>query len=355
MSVEARLRLPRGDFVLDVDLALPGRGVTAVFGPSGSGKTTLLRAVAGLEHAVDGHVKVGDMLWQDGEHFVPVHRRSVGFVFQEASLFSHLNVRGNLEYGLRRVPESERRVSLERAIDLLGIAPILGRRTDSLSGGERQRAAIARALAVSPRILMMDEPLAAVDLMHKQEIMPYLESLHDELDIPVLYVSHAIDEVAGLADTLVLLEAGRTVAVGTTRDMLTHPKLPFLHDAGAEAIVETVVAAHDDAFYLTYLDFPGGRFAVTRRPLPVGEVVRVRVAARDVSLTLEKQSGTSIMNLFPATIEDIVEDGRAQAMVRLAAGEATLLSRITAKSAVDLGLKPGQSVYAQVKAVALPA
>lgn len=355
MSIQARFRIPKSDFVLDVDLALPQRGVTAVFGPSGSGKTTFLRAVAGLERCADGLLKVGDMLWQDGEYFVPTHQRAVGYVFQEASLFSHLDVRRNLEYGLRRVPVSRRRVSLATAIELLGIGPILERRTEGLSGGERQRVAIARALAVSPGLLMMDEPLAAVDLMHKQEIMPYLEALHAELDIPVLYVSHAIDEVASLADTLVLLESGRARAVGATEDMLTRLDLPFMHDADAEAVVETVVAAHDDAFGLTYLDFPGGRFSVTRRPLAVGESVRLRVAARDVSLALTRQSGTSIMNIFPATIEDIAREGRAQAMVRLASGGVTLLSRITAKSMVELGLAPGQSVYAQVKAVALVA
>ena len=353
MSIEARFRIPRGDFLLDVDLNLPAQHVTGIFGPSGSGKTTFLRAVAGLDHASDGLLKLGDTVWQDGAYFVPTHRRSIGYVFQEASLFSHLDVERNLEYALRRVPESERKVSMETAIELLGIGPILGRRTDSLSGGERQRVAIARALAASPRILMMDEPLAAVDLMHKQEIMPYLQSLHDELDIPVLYVSHSIDEVAGLADTLALLERGRAKAVGPVQDMLTRLDLPFVHDADAEAIVETVVAEHDDAFDLTYLDFPGGRFAVTRRSLPVGDIVRLRVAARDVSLTLERQTGTSILNLFPATVEDIVQDGRAQSMVRLVAGGVTLLSRITTRSAFELGLEPGRSVYAQVKAVAL--
>ncbi|MDZ7840098.1 MAG: molybdenum ABC transporter ATP-binding protein [Gammaproteobacteria bacterium] len=353
MSIETRFRISRSDFALDIDLALPGRDVTAVFGPSGSGKTTFLRAVAGLEHDPDGCVKVGDMLWQDGAHFVPTHERSIGFVFQEASLFSHLDVRRNLEYGLRRVPESARKVSLDRAIELLGIGPLLARRTDGLSGGERQRVAIARALAVSPGILMMDEPLAAVDLGHKQEIMPYLESLHDELDIPVLYVSHAIDEVASLADTLVLLEAGRAVACGPTRELLTRPDLPLLHDPDAEALVETVVAEHDEAFHLTYLDFPGGRFAVTRHSLTVGDVVRLRVLARDVSLTLARPTGTTILNVFPATIEDVVREDPAQVLVRLTAGGITLLSRITARSAAELELKPGRTVYAQVKAVAL--
>lgn len=353
MSIEARFRIARGDFLLDVDLRLPRGKVTAVFGPSGSGKTTFLRAVAGLDRAEDGFLKVGETLWQDGRFFVPTHKRSIGYVFQEASLFSHLNVRRNLEYGLRRVPESQRRVSLDRAIDLLGIGRLLERRTDTLSGGERQRVAIARALAVSPGLLVMDEPLAAVDLTHKQEIMPYLQSLHDELDIPMLYVSHAIDEVASLADHLVLLAEGRAEAAGATEQMLTRLDLPLVHEAEAEAVVVTEVAQHDDRFDLSYLDFPGGRFAVTGRHLPVGEVVRLRVAARDVSLTLDRQSGTSILNQFAATIEDIMQESPSQVVVRLRAGSAILLSRVTARSAAELELAPGMAVHAQVKAVAL--
>ncbi|MCP5021066.1 MAG: ATP-binding cassette domain-containing protein, partial [bacterium] len=171
-------------------------------------------AIAGMERCQDGFLRVGDMLWQDGAHFVPPHQRPLGYVFQEASLFQHLNVRRNLEYGVKRVPKSDRQVSMQRAIDLLGIAPLLNRKAHQLSGGERQRVAIARALAVSPKILLMDEPLSALDLARKQEIMPYLESLHDELDIPLLYVSHAPDEVARLADHLVLLEEGGISASG---------------------------------------------------------------------------------------------------------------------------------------------
>jgi molybdate transport system ATP-binding protein len=353
MTIEARFRIDQGDFVLDVDLSLPAQGVSSLFGPSGCGKTTLLRAIAGLEHHRDGFLKVGDMTWQEGGLFVPPHKRPLGYVFQESSLFPHLSVRRNLEYGVRRVAESERRVSLEQAIALLEIEPLLERKPDTLSGGERQRVAIARALAVSPRLLLMDEPLASLDESRKQEILPYIESLHRELDIPVIHVSHAPDEVARIADHLVLLEAGNVVASGDVHEIFTRLDLPPALDSDAAAIIEAVVAGHDEAYHLTYLEFAGGRVSVPREDLQVGSEVRLKLAARDVSLTLEHQSGTSILNILPAVIDEITDEDSAQVTVRLLAGEAPILARITRKSAVDLALKPGKSVYAQVKSVAL--
>ena len=353
MSIQARFHIDRGQFSLDVDLTVPGHGVTALFGPSGCGKTTLLRAIAGLEHHRDGVLKVGDMTWQSAERFVPSHRRALGYVFQEASLFAHLSVRRNLEYGVKRVPREQRKVALAQAIELLGIAPLLERDPAGLSGGERQRVAIARALAVSPRLLLMDEPLAGLDLNRKQEILPYIESLHSELDIPVIYVSHSPDEVARLADYLVLLQAGRVVGGGDIHEMLTRLDSPLAHGSDAETLIEAAVAGHDDTYHLTYLDFAGGRFTVIRKPLPVGSTVRLRVAARDVSLTLEHQSGTSILNIFPATVEQLIPEGEAQMTVRLLVGGVPMLARVTRKSALVLDLKPGKAVYAQAKSVAL--
>ena len=227
MTIEARFDIDRGDFRLDVDLSIPARGITALFGPSGCGKTTLLRAIAGLERVPGGHLGMAGETWQDDGLFVPTHKRPIGYIFQEASLFSHIDVRGNLEYGTRRMRDGQDRVSLEEAVDLLGIGHLLDRRPHTLSGGERQRVAIARALAVSPRLLLMDEPLASLDLERKQEILPYLESLHRTLEIPVIYVSHEPDEVARLADHMVLLEAGRVIASGTVHDMFTRLDLPL--------------------------------------------------------------------------------------------------------------------------------
>jgi len=351
--IEARFCIDRGDFILDVDLSIPAQGVTAIFGASGCGKTTLLRAIAGLEQHDHGFLKVGNMIWQENNHFVPPHQRPLAYVFQEASLFTHLNVRRNLEYGIKRVAKTERKISLDEAIDFLGIGHLLDRKPDTLSGGERQRVAIARALAVSPRLLLMDEPLAALDLRRKHEILPYLESLHNELDIPVIYVSHSPDEVARLADHLVLLEAGRIVATGDIHEMFTRLDLPLAHGGDAEAIIDATVVEHDDHYHLTYLDFSGGRFTVARKDLPVGSSVRLRVAARDVSLTLEQQSNTSILNIFPATIDAITNEGLAQVTVRLLIAGVPMLARVTRKSVEILELRPGKQVYAQAKSVAL--
>ena len=353
MTIEARFHIGRGDFTLDVDMSLPGRGLTALFGPSGCGKTTLLRAMAGLEFSPGGYLKVGDQLWQDGASCLPPHKRPLGYVFQEPSLFAHLDARRNLEYGLKRLPPEQRRVSLDRAVQLLGIEQLLHRRPHQLSGGEQQRVAIARALAVSPALLLLDEPLAALDQARKQDIMPYLESLHRELDIPVLYVSHSRDEVARLGDHLVLMDRGRVQASGPLGELFTRLDVDLAHGPHAETVIEGVVSGHDDDFKLTYVDFPGGRFVVARNSLPTGTPARLQVEARDVSITLERQSGTSILNIFAATVDDMVNEGEAQVTVRLLVGSAPLLARITRKSASELNLDVGKQVYAQVKSVAL--
>ncbi|MEJ2308734.1 MAG: molybdenum ABC transporter ATP-binding protein [Gammaproteobacteria bacterium] len=353
MSIEARFRCEREGFTLDVELTLPGRGITSLFGPSGCGKTTLLRAIAGLEPGIRGRLTVGGKRWQDETTFLPPHKRPVGYVFQQPGLFPHLDVRGNLEYGLKRLPAGRRRVPLEDAVDLLGIGHLLQRHPAQLSGGEQQRVAIARALAVSPGILLMDEPLSALDEARKQEILPWLESLRDELDIPVIHVSHSRDEVARLADHLVLLDAGRVSASGPVREMLTRLDLPLAHGGDAEALIEATVAGHDEEYGLTWLDFPGGRVSVIHKALAPGSRVRLRLLARDVSLTLEPQSGTSILNIFPARVEEIVSEGTAQMVVRLLVGETPILARVTRKSSDLLQLEPGKLVYAQAKSVAV--
>ncbi|MDE2310249.1 MAG: molybdenum ABC transporter ATP-binding protein, partial [Betaproteobacteria bacterium] len=219
--IAARFKLAYTAFVLDVDLELPARGITALFGPSGSGKTTLLRCIAGLERTTDGLLRVHDEVWQDGANFLPAHRRPLGYVFQEASLFPHLSVRRNLEYGMRRIPPVERKVQSEQVVELMGLSRLIERDPAHLSGGERQRVAIGRALLSSPRLLLMDEPLSALDVASRQEILPYLERLHGELEIPVIYVSHALDEVARLADHVVMLEQGCVIASGAPSEILT--------------------------------------------------------------------------------------------------------------------------------------
>jgi len=353
MSIDARFAVDRGEFFLDVDLALPSLGVTSLFGPSGCGKTTILRAIAGLDRHPGGRLSVGDVTWQAEGRFVPPHRRPVGYVFQEASLFPHLTVLRNLEYGLKRTAPESRQMSAAQAVDLLGIGHLLERRPHTLSGGERQRVAIARALAVSPRLLLMDEPLASLDRAGKEEILPYLESLRDELEIPVIYVSHTPEEVARLADHVVLMEKGRVVATGPINDVFSRLDLPLAIGPDAEVVLDATVVEHDDDFHLTCLDFEGGRLVVPREALATGRRVRVRLAARDVSIAVTRPSGTSILNVFPATVDDMTPAASGQVTVRLRVGTAALLSRITYKSLTVLELTAGKAVYAQIKSVAL--
>ena len=346
-------------FTLDVDLPLPDRGVTALFGPSGCGKTTLLRAVAGLVRPRPGRIVIGGDTWQDDEAgiWLATHKRSLGYVFQEASLFSHLSVQGNLDFGLKRVPAGERRIALDQAIELLGIGHLLCRRPAQLSGGERQRVAIARALATSPRLLLMDEPLAALDAARKAELLPYFERLQHELSIPILYVSHSLDEVVCLAAHLVLLDSGRVLASGPTAELLTRLDLPLAHGDNASAVIEGELAGIDAAWGLLQVRFAGGMLQCVQvagsRPRHQGERLRLRVLARDVSLTLAPASGTSVLNVLPATVRSLTEDGPAQTLVTLDIGSTALLARITRKSAGILGLTAGQPVFAQIKGVAV--
>ncbi len=343
-----------GRFALDAECTCPMRGVTALFGPSGCGKTTLLRCIAGLQR-MSGVLHVGSETWQDDDRgvFRRPHQRALGYVFQEASLFPHLSVRRNLEYGFSRIPARDRRVTFDEAVALLGIEALLATRPDHLSGGQRQRVAIARALLTSPRLLLMDEPLASLDHRSKQEILPYLERLHDELAMPVIYVSHVPDEIARLADHLVVIDNGRVRASGTLPALRTHLDLARDFGSQADTVVEARVAAHDEVFHLSYLDFPGGRFSVGHRDLPIGQQVRLRILARDVSITLAPQTGTSILNIFPAVIEALAEEDPAQALVRLDLAGVPLLASVTRKSAEMLALVPGKPVYVQIKTVAL--
>lgn len=353
MTIEARFQTVRGDFSLDIDLKIPAKGVTSLFGPSGCGKTLLIRAIAGLEKHSGGYLKVGASVWQDNDHFLPPHRRPLGYVFQESSLFEHLNVRRNLEYGVKRVNRKDRHVALDNAIELLEIGDLLTRMPANLSGGERQRVAIARALAVSPQLLLLDEPLAAVDVSRKQEIIPYIESLHRELDIPMIHVSHLPEEVARLADRLVLMESGRVKAAGDVHELFTRLDLSLAQGEGAASIIEAVVAAHDTKYQLTCMAFGGGQITMAGIDLPVGSAARLRLAARDVSLTLEHQSGTSILNIFPAIVDGMAHSSDAQVMVRLMSANVPLLASITRKSAEQLALEPGKPVFAQIKSIAL--
>ena len=346
-GLHARLALTRNKFTLDVDQQAPGRGITALFGASGSGKTTLLRCIAGLERSPGGAVTFDGECWQDEARlvFVPPHRRACGYVFQESSLFPHLSVRQNLEYGEKRVPPGQKRLAFDQTVELLGVAPLLKRRTGNLSGGERQRVAIARALLASPRLLLMDEPLASLDASRKGEILYYIERLRDELQLPIVYVSHAIDEVVRLANRVIVLANGRVTAAGSVQETIGR-------DHGG-SVIEAIVAEQDLEWGLARLEFPGGQLFTADLDALAGERVRVRIAARDVALALSRPSDSSFLNVLSCTVTGMGLGEGAGVDVRLDASGTPLIARITRKSVDALAIAPGKQVYALIKAVAV--
>ena len=352
MSLQIQLALKRAGFALEVKLQLPARGVTALFGPSGCGKTTLLRCIAGLERAT-GSLIINDDVWQDATQFIPTHQRAIGYVFQEASLFPHLSVRGNLQYGMQRIA-GHNKVAIDPIIDLLGLRALLDRKPDGLSGGERQRVAIARALAVDPRLLLMDEPLAALDLKRKQEILPYLDKLQATLEMPVLYVTHSPDEVVRLAHHLVVMEAGQVMASGDLAVTLSRLDIPVRLGDEPGVVIESVVGSIEPAWHLARLDFDGGSVWIRDPGLSVGASARVRILAGDVSLAREQPGKSSIQNVLTGRIDGIRDDDQpGLALVRISIGRTALLSRITQRAVSTLALKAGDEVWAQVKSVAL--
>lgn len=350
--IECKIKVQLESFMLDANFSIPDRGITVVFGPSGSGKTTLLRAIAGLEKSDKGFLKIGDSVWQKGEDFLATHKRQIGYVFQDAALFDHLDVKGNLNFVVKRAIGLKEDF-IESIHNLLEIKTLLNRKTTQLSGGEKQRVAIARALLTNPKILLLDEPLSALDLKRKNEILPYLDSIHNDLEIPILYVTHSQDEMSRLADHLLLIEDGNIVGSGPVNDMLTRFDMPLSHGGDAVSIIEAEVLKRDSEFNLMHLDFLGGQFIVPDNSFPVQTKVRIRVVARDVSLTKSKQVDTSILNIFPAMVQEIVNEGEAQVMVRLQIKETILLACITRKSSYKLRLEKGSEVFVQVKSVAI--
>ncbi len=353
-GIQARLTLRWPGFSLTADLDLPGRGITALYGPSGCGKTTLLRCLAGLERA-EGSLHVNGELWQDGSTFVPPHHRAIGYVFQEASLFPHLSVLGNLQYGMKRSQSTASdRFDLDTIVDLLGIRALLARRPDTLSGGERQRVGIARALAVHPKLLLMDEPLAALDHRRKQEILPYLDRLQSTLQIPVVYVTHSPDEVARLAHHLVVMEAGTVLVSGGLAATLSQLDLPVRLGNEPGVVFDTTVAEIDQRWHLARMDFDGGGLWIRDPALAIGATARVSVLASDVSLAREQPGKSSIQNCLRGRIDRIADDEHlGLALVRVQVGSAALLARITQRALAELALQVGDDVWVQVKSVAL--
>lgn len=350
----------RPGFSLDVDLRLPGRGISVLLGPSGCGKTTVLRCLAGLERAT-GTVRVGDETWQDharGLH-LPTHRRALGMVFQEASLFAHLSVADNLLYGFRRIPATRRRIQPDQAIQLLGIGHLMDREPAGLSGGERQRVAIARALLTSPALLLMDEPLSALDAARKAEVMPYLAALGDS-GVPIVYVTHALDEAARLGDHLVLMREGRIEMAGPADEVMARPDSPLARFDDACVIVHATLVECESQTGLARLQLGAGEGSASPAlwvggcAEAVGARMRVKVLARDVSVALSRPMDSSILNILPATVEALHDEDAASVMLRLRLVDGSaLLARLTRRSVITLGLKPGMAVHAQIKGAAL--
>ena len=354
-KLDVNLQLQRGsreDFQLNLALPIPTTGVTGIFGPSGSGKTTLLRCIAGLESQVSGAISFNGQTWLDERQHLPCHQRPIAYVFQEASLFPHLNVAGNLRYAQKRARDSG--PDLDAVVELLGLAPLLQRQPDRLSGGERQRVAIARALLAAPQLLLMDEPLSGLDPARKAEILPYLETLCRDSAIPILYVSHSLDEICRLADHLVLMDSGRAVAQGPLSDMLIQERHRLGEKDEVSAVIDADLVARDTQWHLMQCAFDGGALWVRDSGDAIGSRLRLRIRAQDVSLSLAQPQDSSIVNILPCQICAIHDDfAEAMQIVELTLGQQQLLARLTRRSVHSLALRAGMSVYAQLKSVAI--
>ena len=356
MSLAVDLKDRRGDFTLDVAFEA-GRGVTALFGRSGAGKTTIVTMVAGLARAHEGRIVLNGRVLFDASarKNLPTAQRKVGMVFQEARLFPHLSVKANLLYG-RWAGRRRSETLLDSVLSLLGLEAFLARRPHTLSGGEAQRVAIGRALMAAPEILLMDEPLSNLDGARRAEILPFLEKLAHEGGVPILYVSHAVDEVARLADSIVVLNEGRVVAAGPIEEVFGRYDLgpaTGRHEAGALLLAEIV--GEDTEFALTRLRLDGGELTVPALGRPPGAKVRLRIRSQDVALALSPPESLSVRNVVPADIVSVETDAGAYAEILLSAAGQYLRSRITRKSAVELGLRPGLRVFALIKSIAVEA
>ncbi len=348
---------PRMD--IDIDFSVPEVGTTVLFGRSGCGKSTTVNAVAGLLRPAQCRIALGGTVLADTRAgiFLPPERRRIGLVFQDARLFPHMSVEGNLRYGLRRAPAEAIRagaIRFDDVVDLLGLAALLARRPHSLSGGERQRVAIGRALLSQPLLLAMDEPLANLDAQRKAEILPYLARLRRALSLPILYVTHALDEVARLADTLVLIRAGHVLDAGPLPELLGRADLPLAQRDDAAAVLAAQVVSHDPARQLSELAAAGRRLLVPLLDRPPGSAVRVRIPAREVILAAEEPRGISVHNVIAGTVRAVVTDPvRHAALVEVALEGAALLARVTPDAVARLRLAPGAAVLALVKSMAI--
>ena len=349
------ISLRRKDFSLHAEFEIPARGVLGIVGHSGSGKTTLLRCIAGLENDASGQIMLNGQYWLNAEHNLPTHQRNLGYVFQDSRLFPHKTVEKNLDYGVRRsrVSVTNNAVNHEHLLELLAIRHLLQRKPDEISGGEKQRVAIARALLRSPDILLMDEPLASLDDFRKQEILPYLEKLHDELSIPMIYVSHSLEEVSHLCDYILVMEQGRIAFAGDINTALVDASSPLSRASNAAAMLECVVIKQDNEYRTSTVQTSSGNQFIVQGAMVTGRKVRMLIRASDVSLCLNKPEDTSILNVIAGSVKDIDVDKDLRATLRVDCGGDQLLARITSLSLSKLKLSVGTKVYAQIKAISI--
>ena len=352
--LEAKFKVAYPEFNLNVELDLPARGVTVVFGPSGSGKTTLLRCLSGLEKVPSGYMKIADQVWQDEGIFIPIQERKIGLVFQESRLFPHLSIQDNLLYGYQRTQPAERNLQLDEVAQVLNLEALLKRRPEKLSGGERQRVAIGRALLTSPKLLLMDEPLASLEMQLKAEIIPFIKKIENEFKTPIVYVTHSMNEVLQLVDTMVILKSGKIENIGSVEEVFSDVRSrESLSDEQLGAVLETLVLEHDEGFGLTKLDFMGQILHVPRQNIPVGQSLRVHIHSRDVSLsTASPEGATSVLNILRAKVKKVgdIDLKKYSVDIELDAGR-PILATITRKSLDNLNLQPGQPVYVHIKAI----
>jgi len=354
MAFNIRILMPYPDFTLDVDFALPDQGVTAIFGPSGAGKTSLLRAIAGLDKPPKGHIRFGEKIWQSADIFLPTHKRPIGYVFQEPSLFDHMTVAQNLDYGPKRIPTPMGPAERDHIIDLLGLAPLLHRRPDKLSGGEKQRVAIARALLLKPEVLLMDEPMASLDFARKNDILSFLQQVKFDLKIPLLYVSHNISEVTRLADHLVIMAQGKIDRQGRTQDILSDHKILNRMSEEPFTLLFGTVRIPRTQHHLTEVDLGDGMIRMPHQQTSKGAEIRLHLYARDVSITLTRPEQTSVLNIFDCHITALdppTENG--QCLIHLTLQHTRFQAQISAYSRDQLNLQPGDRVFAQIKAISM--
>ena len=352
--LEAKFKIDYPGFNLDVEMRIPSKGVSVVFGPSGSGKTTLLRCLSGLEKPSLGYLKIDGHVWQDEESFIPVQDRKIGLVFQESRLFPHLNIKKNLLYGYQRTFPDERKLQFDEVAQVLNLENLLQRRPEKLSGGERQRVAIGRALLTSPKLLLMDEPLASLDMQLKTEIIPFIKKIEKEFNTPIVYVTHSMNEVLQLVDKMVILKDGKVENIGSVEEVFSDVHMrEAVGDEQLGAVLETLVTEHDESFGLTKLDFMGQVLYVPRQHIPVGHSLRVHIHSKDVILsTLSPAGATSVLNVLRAKVKKVGElkPKGYSVDIELDAGR-PILATITRKSLSKLNLQPGQPIYAHIKAI----